>query len=245
MTDTFENVWETPSALYSIPKNVVDEINILSGASTSFINLVAQLETESDLNMRATIAKQYIDDNAGLKEISYDQLGKYLASYDAAELDIWRKLYVLERSIPPRFGDKYTWPQRLKMFYNTYVRESAVAGKATYKGKKIYLIKGNKDTPTNHDKLVYGHGKWGADFYFYDDTLPGDKTWQKMVKVEMKHGSESVETEVAKHASDKFLYGAKYLILAMADGSYYMINYNVNPAEVTKLAITCQDVYKL
>ena len=131
------------------------------------------------------------------------------------------------------------------MFYNTFVRENAIAGKAAYKGKKLYWIKGNAEHPTNHDKLVYGRGSWGSDFYFYDDSLPGDKAWQKMVKVEMKHGSASLEAEIKKYANDKFLYNAKYLILAMTDGSYYMVNYNVSPVEAPKLDIICQDVYRI
>lgn len=241
----FENVWETLSALNVIPPNVTEEIDILKGASPDFITFVADLETILDFRERAKKAKDYIDNNNGMKEIRYETLGKYLAAPNNISLEIWRKLYVLERSIPPRFGNNYTWVERLKVFYNTYVRETAIAGNATYKGKKIYFIRGNKDNPTNHDKLVYGSGKWGADFYFFDDSLPGEHSWQKMVKVEMKHGNNNLDLEIQKHANDTFLYGAKYLILAMANGAYYMINYNSDPAEVTELDIKCQDVYKI
>ena len=131
------------------------------------------------------------------------------------------------------------------MFYNTFIRESAIAGKVSYKGKKLYWVKGNADNPTNHNKLVYGKGKWGPDFYFYDDSLPGDKPWQKMVKVEMKHGAAALDSEIKKYADNKFLYNAKYLIIAMSDGYYYTINYNASPAEATKLDVTCQDVYNI
>jgi hypothetical protein len=34
------------------------------------------------------------------------------------------------------------------MFYNTFVRENAIASKATYKGKKLYWIKGNAEHRT-------------------------------------------------------------------------------------------------
>lgn len=240
----FENVWKTLSALNVITPDITEEIDILKGANPDFIDFVAELETTLDLEARAKKAKEYIDANGGEKEIKYEDLGSYLSSPSSVPLETWRKLYVLERSIPPRFGDKYTWVERLKIFYNTYIRETAIAGKATYNGKKIYFIKGSEKNPTNHDRLVYGHGQWGADFYFYDDTIDGE-TWQKMVKVEMKHGDTNIDSEIQKHADDKFLYNAKYLILAMSDGSYYMINYNVNPAEATKLDVTCQDVYKI
>lgn len=241
----FENVWKTLPALNVISPTVIEEIDILKGANPDFIDFVAELETTLDLELRAKKAKDYIEANNGIKEIKYEDLGNYLSSPNSITLEIWRKLYVLERSIPPRFGNKYTWVERLKMFYNTFIRESAIAGKASYKGKKLYWVKGNADNPTNHDKLVYGKGKWGPDFYFYDDSLPGDRPWQKMVKVEMKHGSNNLDSEIKKHANDNFLYGAKYLLLAMDDGSYYTINYNINPVEETKLDIICQDAYKI
>ena len=241
----FENVWETLPALNVISPTVTEEIDILKGANPDFIDFVAELETTLDLEARAKKAKDYIDANKGIKEINYEDLGTYLASPNSIPLEIWRKLYVLERSIPPRFGNKYTWVKRLKMFYNTFIRESAIAGKASYKGKKLYWVKGNADNPTNHDKLVYGKGKWGPDFYFYDDNLPGDRSWQKMVKVEMKHGAATLDSEIKKYAGNKFLYNAKYLTIAMSDGYYYMINYNVSPAESTKLDVTCQDVFNI
>ena len=244
MTD-FENVWKTLPALDVISQTVTEEIDILKGANPDFIDFVAELETTLDLEARAKKAKDYIDANNGIKEIKYEDLGNYLANPNSIPLEIWRKLYVLERSIPPRFGNKYTWVARLKMFYNTFIRESAIAGKASYKGKKLYWIKGNADNPTNHDKLVYGKGKWGPDFYFYDDSLPGDKPWQKMVKVEMKHGAATLDSEIKKYADNKFLYNAKYLIIAMSDGYYYTINYNASPAEATKLDVICQDAYNI
>lgn len=135
--------------------------------------------------------------------------------------------------------------QRLKIFYNTYVRESAVAGRASYNGKKLYFLKGSKGNPTNHDKLVYGQGKWGADFYFYDDSLPGTEARQKMVTVEMKHCRGSLAEAIAEYADNKFMYAAKYLVLAMQDGTYNVVNYTVNPAAVTKLDVVCEDAYRI
>lgn len=235
----------------TVPKYILDEltqdVDILEDADSEFLGLVAELELETDFKKRAITAKNFIDSHSlsYLKNVSYVDLGKYLDSPEFYTKDFWRQLYVLERSIPPRFGDHFTWFDRLKVFYNTYVRERAVHGKASYNGKTLYWVKGNVKNPTNHDKLVYGHGTSGADFYFFDDNLPGDQAWQKMVKVEMKHGDADLDTEIKKHANDKFLYGAKYLILAMADGSYYMVNYNTDPATATNLNITCQDAYRI
>lgn len=131
------------------------------------------------------------------------------------------------------------------MFYNTYVRESAVAGRASYNGKKLYFLNGSKNNPTNHDKLVYGQGKWGADFYFYDDSLPGTEARQKMVTVEMKHCRGDLAEEIAKYADNKFMYAAKYLVLAMQDGTYNVVNYTVSPVAVTKLDVVCEDAYRI
>lgn len=234
----------------TVPKYILDEltqdVDILEDASSEFLELVADLELESDLKARAAKAKNFIDSHEYyLKEVLYTDLGKYLDAPEFYTKDLWRSLYVLERSVPPRFGDRYTWFDRLKVFYNTYIRERAIHGKAKYNGNTLYWVKGNKSNPTNHDKLVYGHGKSGADFYFYDDNLSGTEPWQKMVKVEMKHGDADIDAEIKKYANDTFLYGAKYLILAMADGSYYMVNYNIKPVEVTKLDVICQDVFNI
>ena len=233
----------------TVPKYILDEltqdVDILDDADPEFLELVADLELEINLKKRAAIAKNFIDSHSYLKEVLYVDLGKYLDNPEFYTKDLWRQLYVLERSIPPRFGDHFTWFDRLKVFYNTYVREYAVHGKASYDDKTLYWIKGTAKNPTNHDKLVYGHGTSGPDFYFYDDSLPGDMHWKKMVKVEMKHGDADLDTEIKKHADDKFLYGAKYLILAMTDGSYYMVNYNTNPAVATNLNINCQDAYRV
>lgn len=92
---------------------------------------------------------------------------------------------------------------------------------------------------------MYGRGQWGADFYFYDDSLPGESAWDKMVKVEMKHGNNDVAFEVNKHANDKFLYNAKHMILAMADGSYFMVDYGVSPATVERLSVFCEDAFSI
>ena len=61
----------------------------------------------------------------------------------------------------------------------------------------------------------------------------------------MKHGAATLDSEIKKYTDNKFLYNAKYLIIAMSDGYYYTINYNVSPAEATKLDVICQDAYNI
>ena len=122
----FRTLWESAPVLSSIPASVYSEINILTGASDQFITLVYELETTSDFKLRSQKALQYLKNNQGLWEIDYETLGRYLRNPSSVSLAVWRQLYVLERSIPPRFGNHYTWIQRLRMFYNTYLYEQTL-----------------------------------------------------------------------------------------------------------------------
>ena len=228
------------SCIYEITKDV----NIFKNASQEFINLVVKLETTIEYKERAKLAKQIIDTYDGIKEIDQEFLTQMLLNPSEYSLDFWRRLYVLERSIPPRFGDAYTWFDRLKIFANTYQRENAVDKKAKYQGNTLYLVHGNVNARTNHDKLVYGQGKWGSDFYFYDNSLSGSN-WQKMVKVEMKYGKSSLDEEIKKYRNNKFTYDAKLILFAMSNGYYIMVDYNCFPEKATKLELIAQDVFKV
>ncbi len=221
----FNNTFSDIDKINTLSPLICKEINILSGASRAFIDFAYELETCTDTKLRAAKAKAYIEKNKGMTEVTYSHLIRFLQDMNLVPLTVWRQLYLLERSIPPRFGSSYTWVQRLKMFANTYVRECAVNDRGYYNGFKLLFRKGNAKNPTNHHKLVYGQGKWGADFYFFDNNLPGTANYQKMVSVELKHSSTNLNYEINKYKDDKYLYNAKYLILAMADGSYYMIDY--------------------
>ena len=222
MDTNFETVWDTLSSLNRIPQDINEEVNIIKGASPDFINFVADLECMLDFKARAVKAKQYIDNNDGLKEISYVDLGNYLTNIKSLPLPEWRKLYMLERSIPPRFGDNYTWMQRLRLFYDTFLHETNIHG-CTFKldpednkNYKLYLKHGNKDNPTNHDKLVYGHGQGKTDFYFYTD---------RMVDVEYKYSNEgSLSQAIKKYADGKYTYGAEWLLFFMSNvKKYYLV----------------------
>ena len=144
----------------TVPKYILDEltqdVDILEDADSEFLELVVDLELETDFKKRAAIAKNFIDSHSYyLTEVSYTDLGKYLDNPEFYTKDFWRQLYVLERSIPPRFGDHFTWFDRLKVFYNTYIRERAVHGKANYNGKTLYWIKGNVIYSSDSSKSLY------------------------------------------------------------------------------------------
>lgn len=209
-------IWQSHPDLQFIPYNVCSEINILHGASPEFITLVADLETEPDFRKRAEKAIAAIEASESLKEIYYIELGVGLNNYGLFSIDTWRQLYLLERSIVPRCGDYYTWVQRLKVFYDTFLHESRVNKNVSINGHPVLFRKGTKTNPTNHDKLVYGHGKAGSDFYYFDDTLEGTANRDKMVSVEFKYSAEdSPELGAKKYASGKFLYNSKHLIMYM------------------------------
>jgi len=225
----------------TVPKYILDEltedVDILEDADEEFLLLVADLELMTDLKKRAALAKTFIDKHPGyLKEISYKELGPYLVSPGFLTIYTWCQLYVLERSITPRFGDKYTWFDRLVIFYNTYLHEANLDGKSfIYDGKKytLHLKRGNETTPIYHDKLVYGRGEAKSDFYIYDDRLPGDKPAQKMVDVEYKYCDEAtIEAGAKKYSTGQYTYKARYLILFMAKfNAYYLIDYLKYPNE--------------
>jgi len=214
---------------------LVNKIDILEGASDKFIEIVIRLESEKDLKKRAKLAKGYIDANNYIKEVYYSDLGKYLANIDAVDIELWRQLYLLERSVPPRFGNKYTWLQRLKIFYNSFIYESAI-DHSYYRCYKLLFKKGNVSKPTNHDKLVYGSGRALSDFYFFDNTIQGT-TRDKMVSVEYKYGTGTLQEEIDKYAENRYIYDAKYLIVLIDEQTYYMINYSVSPVEFEQLNI--------
>jgi hypothetical protein len=202
-------------------------INLLFGASPDFIAAVEKIELEIDYDKRSQIAIDYIDKNNGLKEILYVTLGEYLKNPYSISTNIWRQLYLLERSIKPRFGDHYTWYQRLKVFYDTYCHETNVHGKIKINGHPVLLRKGSKTNPIYHDRLVYGKGKFGADFYYFDEALPGNTTIEKMVDVEFKYSQNLSAEEVAlKYLDNKYMYDAKYLITFVNRfNCYYLIDY--------------------
>jgi hypothetical protein len=220
---TFNNIWESVPTLNSIPSSVYSEINILTGASQEFLNLLCELEQTADFKARGQKALKYLNDNNGLLEIDYETLGKYLRNPALVPIPIWRQLYVLERSIPPRFGGRYTWVQRLKMFYNTYLYEQALQKHSfIWDGKKfvLRLITGRPDRPIYHDRLVAGEGKWGADFYIYDN---------KMLFVEHKYCDKATVAEAAEKydpSQNKYTYAASFVVVYMAKlNAYYLINY--------------------
>ena len=229
--DTYDKL-SMPTTLEDLKKilgikkfnELVEEIDILTGAPEDFLEIVLQIELESDKNKMALIATNYINSKNFYTEINYLILKNLLTNIDTSKIWLYRNLYLIERSVPPRFGKNYTWVQRLKMFCNTYTWECACVGNY-YNGKKLYFKKGSAQRPTNHDKLVVGHGRFTADLYFYDDSIPGTTT-DKMVSVEVKFNRD-VDPVVGakKYAKDRYTYDAKYVILTSEISGFNMVHY--------------------
>lgn len=223
-------LWESIESYGDIPTSVYNEINILFGASEEFMDVVSTLE-KLDFAERAKVAYDIIEEEDGMKEISFVQLGKYLKNPDCVDLSTWRKLYLLERSIKPQTDSigRMSWVSRLKMFYNTYLDEYAVLG-ARYKGNKLYFVKGPKGDE-RHDALHHGHGQDLADFYYFDDSIQSDKTWQKMVKVDLKYCVSGDIDAAAKYYKTHHNHKASGIILHKKGEGYFMVDYR--PAEYT------------
>lgn len=167
MDQNFNTVWGNTLDLNAIPSKVYDEINILIGASQSFIDEVCLLESTTDLKVRAELALAYLKENNGIELIDFKTLGQYLCAPKNVDLAIWRQLYILERSIKPR-NSNWSWVNRLKMFYNTYLEEHGLLGQY-YKDHKFYFLNKSGD----HENLHAGMGTYGSDFYYFDDSIEG------------------------------------------------------------------------
>lgn len=241
MNNNFKNIWSSHSDLkflpFNIKENLIFPINILSGASPEFIKLVVDLELTPDQDKRSQMAIKAITDSGSLREISYKDLGKFLRSPNTS-LEIWRQLYLLERSIPSRFNDTYTWYQRLCIFKDTYLHEQNlhISNEAKVNNQKIRIRRGSKNNPTNHDKLVCGYGKSGSDFYYFDDSISGT-TIDKMVSVEFKYCAESTLSKAAaKYATGNYTYKSTYIIVYMeAFNSYFVIDYSKYSPEANEM----------
>ena len=219
-----------------VPEEICTEIDLSINAPEWFISAAIDLELDTKkgaFKTRAQKALAYIKAKGTLNIIDYPTLIKYLATPSSVNIEIWRQLYLLERSIEPRSGDKYSWVMRLKMFCNTYLLEHAVV-KSHYKPfpndpkkGRILLIKGNQTSPIDHDNLHAGRGNFGADMYFFDDSIEGSIV-QKMQKVEFKVCPFDSVAEGARYyaAGNNQTYGANYLIMFWPeDCEFYWVNF--------------------
>ena len=89
---------------------IYDPINIIGDLSSmnTFVDVVNKIESESDANAKAAIAKKFIDDKDLIKKISYEDLKEYLSDESSIDVTLARRMYLLERSIPRRQGDTHT-----------------------------------------------------------------------------------------------------------------------------------------
>jgi len=226
MDTKVDNIIETGE----IPNNIYSEINILDGAPERFISEVIKLESMSNLRERAVEAYNYLVSSGGFTQIDFKTLGRMLSSPDKIDIRNWRNLYLLERSIAPR-NSRWTWLNRLKMFYNTYLEEHQLVYKP-YKNSKFYFL----DKSGDHENLHAGNGTFGSDFYYFDDTISGT-TWNKMVKVEMKYAYGDLNSEVIKYnpTNKNHTYEASHVILYKEGDGYYMVDYQCESPLVEKL----------
>ena len=202
-----------------VPPELCTEIDISIGASEEFIKLSNEIERLRRMGKYPESAQKALEALKDKKQlIDYPTLKLALKSPKNIDPETGRWLYLIERSIPPRSKDRYSWVQRLKIFVNTYTYEHTVE-KAQYrpflndplKGGKLYFRKGSARNPIDHENLRAGRGNFGADFYFYDKSQPKG---QEMQSVEFKYNPKSsVEAGVDYVQNNDQTYDANYLIM--------------------------------
>ena len=195
---------------------IYEPINILGDLSSMnmFVDVVNKIESESDADAKAAIAKKFIDDKDLIKEISYEDLKRYLSDESSIDVTLARRLYLLERSIPRRQGDTHTWLERLKIFADTSTLEHSVVATKDVLGKKLYFTRKSGD----HEALHYGAGSYAADFYYWDDVK------NKAVFVEFKHWRRADIESAKEYYKDK-IYSASNVIVCTGDYRFYWIDY--------------------
>jgi len=219
-------------------KYITEDVDILAASDWMFAEQVAQLEAltaeaykttdhkqrQEYLKRRSELAISFLQqDMPSLLSVSYEQLGNFLSN-PANFPDVARWFYLLERSIPPRAGARrYTWIQRLKVFFNTAVIEQNAVGKplAVLDGKKFYFFNKSGD----HYSLHAGPGNNYADLYFFDDSISGT-TFQKMQPVDVKYCAwPTIAKCIEYYKTSTHNHNAKYLLLFMENGpeaGYYL-----------------------
>lgn len=203
-------------------------IDIVSKAPERFKQLYDRLESEEDTETRSKIALEYIRATFpnSLDKISYSLLGDLLRAPESVSVAMWRKLYALERSIPPR-GIRRSWLDRLTMFYDTYLLEKTiVADGLAPTGGKFYFLKGSKKDPVDHDALHAGKGRYLADLYYYDDSISGSQK-DKMVPVEVKYNPYDSLNDGIEYYRNHHNYGVRHIMLFdHTSGKFYFISYD-------------------
>lgn len=206
---------------FSIEKaKLTESVDILTGAPRRFLDKVVELETTIDFHERGEKAARYITENGGLSQISYEDLIRYLTDPSSAPISIWRQLYLLERSIPPRNNaEQISWFNRLKIFADTYQLEHVANGKKLngLPGKIRFSRKSG-----DHDNLHIGAGNYAADFYCWDEVLDKFHGF-----VELKHWGSQDIAKAMEFYSDKH-YDAMYVLVFLKDGSCKLLDYKNN-----------------
>lgn len=218
--DTPITAWDSLSILKNIPENVTSEIDILHGASIEFIEEVAKLESIDDYKERGLEAIKFLKEHNGFDLIPFTLLISYLSDYEGCPISIWRQLYILERSIPPRKNAiTKTWVERLKIFADTYVLEHIVDHSHLVGLPGIVAFTRNSG---DHENLHAGQGSYAADFYCWDKLTNTRHAW-----VEFKHWG-TVDIEAAKEYYLTKKYSARYVLVFLADHTYKLIDYQEN-----------------
>lgn len=126
------------------------------------------------------------------ESISYIELISAFKQPETKDIEFWKKVARIERSIP-RYNNKFTWWERTINFINTYIVERAVEGQSVSIAGlwDIILDLNIKD---DHETFHSGIGRGYTDFYY--EPL-GEKTELKIV--------DNIESGLNKYCNDPIL----------------------------------------
>lgn len=158
-----------------------------------------------------------------MEELSYTDLLMAFTGQTQVDVEFWKKVARIERSIP-RYNNKYTWWERAINFCNTYIAEHTVENKSvTIAG--LWNIKLQLNRYDDHSTFHSGCGKGLTDFYFMPT---GEKTDLKIVP-NIGYGLQKYATLPLSHNSDSLLFycteSSKYYMLMPTLASVELNNY--------------------
>jgi len=194
-----------------------------------FLNIVWQIETSTDAHAKAKIAEDYLRTHKEYNlYIEYDMLIKDLKNITEIPSKLCRNYYLIERSIPYK-SEHFNWLNRLKIFCNNYLLETAVlkCNDSALPGKLEFK---NKNT---HYNLFYGQGTFVPDFKVCGS--------DPEVQLECKSHQSDIADAYIKFKDPNERYFARYVVVFLFSGNcFYIIDYAKN--EYKKLnKISIQD----
>ena len=176
---------------------------------------------------RSELAIQYLIQCNLPLSVSNEELLAYFFSGEPVSQDIWRWLYLLEKSIPYYREKQPAWYKRLLYFPATYIIESYLNRQTFVYKNKIVMLRFT-DISGDHNNVHAGPGEDTADFYIYVDTT---------LFVDYKFASQNKFTSAKEvctyYKSGKHMHKARLLLSFLeAEQAFYLINLDTDECQL-------------